>query len=127
MKYMSQKHKKTINLFSLSILPLLLISGSVVAFGQTNISNSTQTSNQTGASSDSNNDIIQSIDSGIASINNGDNDGAKKSFYQAELALEDKPDLSSVEKQIEASLKALKDGDTNAAITHAEEAKKSLI
>jgi uncharacterized membrane-anchored protein len=127
MKYMSQKHKKTINLFSLSILPLLLISGSVVAFGQTNISNTTQTSNQTGASSDSNNDIIQSIDSGIASINNGDNDGAKKSFYQAELALEDKPDLSSVEKQIEASLKALKDGDTNAAITHAEEAKKSLI
>ncbi|NOJ32367.1 MAG: hypothetical protein DA329_09545 [Candidatus Nitrosocosmicus sp.] len=127
MKYMSQKHKKTINLFSLAILPLLLISGSVVAFGQTNISNTTQTSNQTGASSDSNNDIIQSIDSGIASINNGDNDGAKKSFYQAELALEDKPDLSSVEKQIEASLKALKDGDTNAAITHAEEAKKSLI
>ncbi|MGD9673556.1 MAG: hypothetical protein AB7U98_08765 [Candidatus Nitrosocosmicus sp.] len=124
---MSQKHKKTINLFSLAILPLLLISGSVVAFGQTNISNTTQTSNQTGASSDSNNDIIQSIDSGIASINNGDNDGAKKSFYQAELALEDKPDLSSVEKQIEASLKALKDGDTNAAITHAEEAKKSLI
>lgn len=127
MKCMSQKHKKTINLFSLAILPLLLISGSVVAFGQTNISNTTQTSNQTGASSDSNNDIIQSIDSGIASINNGDNDGAKKSFYQAELALEDKPDLSSVEKQIEASLKALKDGDTNAAITHAEEAKKSLI
>ncbi len=127
MKYMSQKHKKTINLFSLSILPLLLISGSVVAFGQTNISNTTQTSNQTGASRDSNNDIIQSIDSGIASINNGDNDGAKKSFYQAELALEGKPDLSSVEKQIEASLKALKDGDTNAAITHAEEAKKSLI
>ena len=127
MKYMSQKYKKTINLFSLAILPLLLISGSVVAFGQTNISNTTQTSNQTGASSDSNNDIIQSIDSGIASINNGDNDGAKKSFYQAELALEDKPDLSSVEKQIEASLKALKDGDTNAAITHAEEAKKSLI
>lgn len=127
MKYMSQKHKKTINLFSLAILPLLLISGSVVAFGQTNISNTTQTSNQTGASSDSNNDIIQSIDSGITSINNGDNDGAKKSFYQAELALEDKPDLSSVEKQIEASLKALKDGDTNAAITHAEEAKKSLI
>jgi len=127
MKCMSQKHKKTINLFSLAILPLLLISGSVVAFGQTNISNTTQTSNQTGASSDSNNDIIQSIDSGIASINNGDNDGAKKSFYQAELALEDKPDLSSVEKQIEASLKALKNGDTNAAITHAEEAKKSLI
>lgn len=99
----------------------------MVAFGQTNITNSTATSNQTGISSNSNNEIIQSIDSGIASINNGDSDGAKKSFYHAELALEDKPNLTSVEKQIEASLKALKDGDTNAAITHAEEAKKNLI
>ena len=48
-------------------------------------------------------------------------------FYQAVLALEDKPNLANAEKQIEASLKALKDGDTNAAITHAEKAKKNLI
>jgi hypothetical protein len=114
-------------MFSLAILPLLLISNGVVAFGQSNITNATAASNQTGTSSDYYNEIMQSIDSGIASINNGDSDGAKKSFYQAELALEDKPDLSNVEKQIEASLKALKDGDTNAAITHAEEAKKNLI
>jgi hypothetical protein len=126
MKSTSQKYKKTIILFSLAILPLLLTSNSVVVFGQTNITNTTATSNQTATSSGPNNEIIQSIDAGIASINNGDSDGAKKSFYQAELALEDKPDLSSVEKQIEASLKALKDGDTNAAITHAEEAKKNL-
>ena len=126
MNSISQTYKKTI-LFSLAIMPLLLISSSVAVFGQTNITNATVTSNQTEASSDPNNEIIKSIDAGIASINNGDSDGAKKSFYQAELALEDKPDLSSVEKQIEASLKALKDGDTNAAITHAEEAKKNLI
>jgi hypothetical protein len=127
MKSISQKYKKTNILFSLSILPLLLISNSVVVFGQTNITNATADSNQTATSSSPNNEIIQSIDAGIASINKDDSDGAKKSFYQAELALEDKPDLSSVEKQIEASLKALKDGDTNAAITHAEEAKKNLI
>ena len=127
MKSTSQKYKKTIIQFSLAILPLLLISNSVVAFGQTNITNSTGDTNQTATSSGPNNEIIQSIDAGIASINKGDSDGAKKSFYQAELALEDKPNLSSVEKQVEASLKALKDGDTNAAITHAEEAKKNLI
>ena len=114
-------------LFSLAILPLLLISGSVTVFGQANITNATSALNQTEVSSNPNNEIIQLIDSGIASINNGDNDGAKKSFYQAELALEDKPDLSSVEKQIEASLKALKDSDTKASIMHAEEAKKNLI
>ena len=126
MNSISQTYKKTI-LFSLTIMTLLLISSSVALFGQTNITNATVTSNQTEASSDPNNEIIKSIDAGIASINNGDSDGAKKSFYQAELALEDKPNLSGVEKQIEASLKALKDGDTNAAITHAEEAKKNLI
>jgi hypothetical protein len=126
MNYISQKYQKTF-MFTLAILPLLLISNSVAVFGQTNFTNDTAPSNQTGASSNLNYEIIQSIDSGIASINNGDSDGAKKSFYQAELALEDKPNLSGVEKQIEASLKALKDGDTNAALTHAEEAKKNLI
>lgn len=123
MKSFLQKYNKTI-LFSLAILPLLLISNSVLVNGQTNITNATATSNQTGSS---NNEIIQFIDSGIASINNNDSDSAKKSFYKAELALEDKPNLTNAEKQIEASLKALKDDDTNAAITHAEEAKKNLI
>lgn len=127
MNYISQKYKKILILFSLAILPLLCVENNVVVFGQANITNTTATSNQTGTSSDPNNEIIQAVDSGIASINNGDSDGAKKSFYQAELALEEKPNLSGVEKQIEASLKALKDGDTNAAITHAEEAKKNLI
>ena len=40
--------------------------------------------------------------------------------------LEDQPNQGGAEKQIEASLKALKDGDTNGALAHAEEAKNSL-
>lgn len=126
MKSIIKKYNKTI-LFSLAVLPLLLTSNGILVNGQTNIANATATSNQTGSLSGSNSEIIQLIDSGITFINNGDSDGAKKSFYQAELALEDKPDLTNAEKQIEASLKALKDGDTNAAIAHAEEAKKNLI
>ena len=127
MKSFIKKYNKTI-LFTLAILlPFLLISNNVLVNGQTNITNAAATSNQTGSSSNSNNEIIQFIDSGITSIKNNDSDAAKKSFYQTELALEDKPNLTNAEKQIEASLKALKDGDTNAAITHAEEAKKNLI
>ena len=41
-------------------------------------------------------------------------------------ASEGKSDVVDAEKRIEASLQALKDGDTNSAISHAEEAKKSL-
>ena len=59
-------------------------------------------------------------------IKGGDTDGAKKSLYQAEAGLEDQPNQGGAEKQIEASLKALKDGDTNGALTHAEEANNSL-
>jgi hypothetical protein len=59
-------------------------------------------------------------------IKSGDNEGAKKSLLQAESGLEDKPNVSGAEKHIEASLKALKDNDTNGALTHAEEAKKGL-
>ena len=81
---------------------------------------------QTPAADNPNNEIIKSIDSGILMIKSGDNDGAKKSLYQAEASLEDQPNQGGAEKQIEASLKALKDGDTNGALAHAEEAKNSL-
>lgn len=73
-------------LFSLlSIVPLLLISNSVSSFGQTNSTNSTTiTPNQTNTAADNqNNEIIKSIESGISMIKSGDNDGAKKSLYQA--------------------------------------------
>ncbi|WP_458718915.1 hypothetical protein [Candidatus Nitrosocosmicus sp. R] len=111
-------------------MPLLLISNSVLSFGQSNATNSIAitSSNQTNTTSadNPNNEIIKSIDTGILMIKTGDNDGAKKSLYQSEASLEDQPNQSGAEKHIEASLKALKDGDTNGALTHAEEAKKGL-
>ena len=130
MTTVSQNYGKVIIFSLLSIVPLLLISNSVLSFGQTNATNSTATtsSNQTNtaAADNPNNEIIKSIDSGISMIKSGDNDGAKKSLYQAEASLEDQPNQGGAEKQIEASLKALKDGDTNGALAHAEEAKNSL-
>ena len=128
MTTVSQNYGKVIIFSLLIIVPLLLISNSVLSFGQTNATNSTTTiSNQTNAAADNpNNEIIKSIDSGILMIKSGDNDGAKKSLYQAEASLEDQPNQGGAEKQIEASLMALKDGDTNGALAHAEEAKNSL-
>src|SRR6188508_1275315 len=116
MTTVSQNYGKVIIFSLLTIVPLLLISNSVLSFGQTNATNSTATtsSNQTNTATDNpNNEIIKSIDSSILMIKSGDNDGAKKSLLQAESGLEDKPNLSGAEKHIEASLKALKDGDTN--------------
>lgn len=127
MTTISQNYGKVIIFSLLTIVPLLLISNSVLSFGQTNATNSTTTiSNQTNTADNPNNEIIKSIDSGIMMIKSGDNDNAKKSLYQAEASLEDQPNQGGAEKQIEASLKALKDGDTNGALAHAEEAKNSL-
>ena len=128
MTTISQNYRRVILFSLLSIVPLLLISNNILSFGQTNATNSTTiTSNQTNTAADNpNNEIIKSIETGISMIKSGDNDGAKKSLYQAEASLEDQPNQGGAEKQIEASLKALKDGDTNGALAHAEEAKNSL-
>ena len=128
MTTISQNYRRVILFSLLSIVPLLLISNNILSFGQTNATNSTTiTSNQTNTAADNpNNEIIKSIETGISMIKSGDNDGAKKSLYQAEASLEDQPNQGGAEKQIEATLKALKDGDTNGALTHAEEAKNSL-
>ncbi len=136
MTTISQNYGKVILFSLLSIVPLLLISNSVLSFGQTNATNSTAaitSSNQTNTTATTttttdnpNSETIKSIDTGISMIKSGDNDGAKKSLYQAESSLEGKPNQGGAEKHIEASLQALKDGDTNGALTHAEEAKKGL-
>jgi hypothetical protein len=85
---------------------LLLISNSVLSFGQTNATNSTTiTSNQTNTVVDNpNGENIKSIHTGILMIKGGDTDGAKKPLYQAEASLEDQPNQGGAEKQIEASL-----------------------
>lgn len=126
MTNISQNYRKIVLFSILAFVPLLLISNSVTSFGQTNTTtNATNQTSETTASGP-NSDLIKLIDSGISQINSGDNDGAKKSLLQAEAGLEDKPNLTGAEKHIEASLQALKDNDKNGALTHAEEAKKSL-
>ena len=123
MTSLSQNYRRLVLFSVLAMVPLLLISNSVTSYGQTNTTNAT---NQTSIASGPNSDVIKLIDSGISMINSGDTEGAKKSLLQAESGLEDKPNLSGAEKHIEASLKALKDNDTNGALMHAEEAKKGL-
>ena len=122
MTNISQNHRKIALLSILAIVPILLISNSATSFGQTNSTASNQTSTANGANSET----IKLIDLSISMIKSGDNDGAKKSLLQAESAIEGKSNLSGAEKHIEASLKALKEGDTNGALMHAEEAKKGL-
>ena len=123
MTIISQKYRRVVLFSVLAIVPLLLISNSISSYGQTN---TTTTTNQTSTNNGPNSETIKLIDSGIVLIKSNDNEGAKKSLLQAEAGLEDKPNLSAAEKHIEASLKALKDNDKNGALTHAEEAKKSL-
>jgi len=126
-------------LLGLEMISILLISNGVISYAQTNdlnlttnstISNATAAANSSGitnaTSSTSDNPVVKSIDAAISAMKSSDDKAGKKLLYEAESALEGKSDVVDAEKRIEASLQALKDGDTNAAISHAEEAKKSL-
>ena len=126
-------------MLGLSTISIILVSNGIVSYAQTNssdltvgynTSNSNSTSNSTNVnnatSTPSDNPVVQSIDAAIKAIKDGDKDSGKKSLLKAEEALEGKSDLVDAEKRVEAALAALKDGDTNAAISHAEEAKNSL-
>lgn len=126
-------------LLGLGMISILLISNGVISYAQTNdpnlttnstISNATAAANSSGitntTSSTSDNPVVKSIDAAISAMKSSDDKAGKKLLYEAESALEGKSDVVDAEKRIEASLQALKDGDTNAAISHAEEAKKSL-
>ena len=123
-------------MLGLATISIILVSNGIVSYAQTNssditvgynssISNSSSTT-VNNATSTSDNPVVQSIDAAIKAIKDGDKDSGKKSHLKAEEALEGKSDLVDAEKRVEASLAALKDGDNNAAISHAEEAKKSL-
>jgi hypothetical protein len=123
-------------MLGLTTISIILVSNGIVSYAQTNssdltvgyntsISNSSATVNNA-TSIPSDNPIVQSIDTAIKAIKDGDKDSGKKSLLKAEEALEGKSDLVDAEKRVEASLAALKDGDNNAAISHAEVAKKSL-
>jgi hypothetical protein len=120
----------------LAAISMILFSNGLVSYGQSNSSevtlgtnttisgyNSTQANNST---SQSDNPTVQSIDDAIKALNAGDKDTAKKLLLKAEESLEGKSNLEGAEKRVEAALAALKDGDINSAISHAEEAKKNL-
>ena len=124
-------------MLGLATISIILVSNGIVSYAQTNssditveynssISNSSSTTVNNATSTPSDNPVVQSIDAAIKAIKDGDKDSGKKSLLKAEEALEGKSDLADAEKRVEASLAALKDGDNNAAISHAEEAKKSL-
>ena len=122
-------------MLGLATISIILVSNGFVSYAQTNssvgynssISNSSSTTvNNATSSTPSDNPVVQSIDAAIKAIKDGDKDSGKKLLLKAEEALEGKSDLVDAEKRVEASLAALKDGDNNAAISHAEEAKKNL-
>jgi len=123
-------------MLGLAAISMILFSNGLVSYGQSNSSevtlgtntttsgsNSTQANNST---SQSDNPNVQSIDDAIKALNAGDKDTAKKLLLKAEESLEGKSNLEGAEKRVEAALAALKDGDINSAISHAEEAKKNL-
>ena len=124
-------------MLGLATISIILVSNGIVSYAQTNssgptagynssISNSSSTTVNNATSTPSDNPVVQSIDAAIKAIKDGDKDSGKKLLLKAEEALEGKSDLVDAEKRVEASLAALKDGDNNAAISHAEEAKKNL-
>jgi outer membrane protein assembly factor BamD (BamD/ComL family) len=123
-------------MLGLAAISMILFSNGLVSYGQSNSSevtlstnttisgsNSTQANNST---SQTDNPTVQSIDDAIKALNAGDKDTAKKLLLKAEESLEGKSNLEGAEKRVEAALAALKDGDINSAISHAEEAKKNL-
>jgi hypothetical protein len=92
-----------------------------------NSSTATNATNSTSAAASQQNlPIVSTIDKAIDSIKSGDNDNGKKQLLSAEQQLEGKPNVSDAEKHIEGSLQALKDGDNNGAISHAQLAKDML-
>ena len=118
------------------VTSIILASHGLVSYAQTNSSNPTIGTNTTISNSNStntnsttiksDNPVVQSIEKAIQAIKDGDNKSGKKSLLEAEEALEGKSDLVDAEKRVEAALAALKDGDTNGAISHAEEAMKDI-
>lgn len=123
-------------MLGLTAISMVLFSNGIVSHAQSNSSEvtlgsnaTTSTSNSTelnNSTSPSDNPTVQSLDEAIKALNTDDKDAAKKLLLNAEESLEGKSNLEDAEKRVEAALAALKDGDINSAISHAEEAKKNL-
>ena len=67
--------------------------------------------------------IGSDIDKTIAAINSGDANSGKKQLAIIKDKIDENPDTFTWGNHIEDAIQALKDGDNNRAIIHAEEAK----
>ena len=122
-------------LMGLATVSLLLVTNVVGSYAQTTYSNQTvgsntssSTANTTGTNATSlpSNPVVKNLDEGIKAIKADDKSAGKKALLHAESALEGKSDAVDAEKHVEAAIQALKEGDTNGAISHAEQAKEKL-
>ena len=122
-------------LMGLATVSLLLVTNVVGSYAQTTYTNQTvgsntssSTANTTGTNATSlpSNPVVKNLDEGIKAIKADDKSAGKKALLHAESALEGKSDAVDAEKHVEAAIQALKEGDTNGAISHAEQAKEKL-
>ena len=122
-------------LLGLATVSLLLVTNVVGSYAQTTYTNQTvgsntssSTANTTGTNATSlpSNPVVKNLDEGINAIKADDKSAGKKALLHAESALEGKSDSVDAEKHVEAAIQALKEGDTNGAISHAEQAKEKL-
>ena len=122
-------------LMGLATVSLLLVTNGLSSYAQTTYSNQTvgsntssSTANTTGTNATSlpSNPVVKNLDEGIKAIKADDKSAGKKALLHAESALEGKSDSVDAEKHVEAAIQALKEGDSNGAISQAQQAKEKL-
>jgi len=119
----------------LATVSLLLVTNGLSSYAQTTYSNQTigsntssSAANATGTNTTSlpSNPVVKNLDEGIKAIKADDKSAGKKALLHAESALEGKSDSVDAEKHVEAAIQALKEGDSNGAISQAQQAKEKL-
>jgi hypothetical protein len=118
-KFMKYVYSATI-LGIVLALSFLVTSNTLSSFGSTN--SSIAIGNTTNTNTTSTNPVVKNLDDAISSLKSNDNAAAKTDLRNAEKEMEADPSLQLGEKHVEASLAALKDGDTKSAIDHAQQA-----
>jgi hypothetical protein len=122
-------------LMGLATVSLLLVTNGLSSYAQTTYSNQTigsntssSAANATGTNTTSlpSNPVVKNLDEGIKAIKADDKSAGKKALLHAESALEGKSDSVDAEKHVEAAIQALKEGDSNGAISQAQQAKEKL-
>ncbi len=122
-------------IMGLATVSLLLVTNGLSSYAQTTYSNQTvgsnassSAANATGTNTTSlpSNPVVKNLDEGIKAIKADDKSAGKKALLHAESALEGKSDSVDAEKHVEAAIQALKEGDSNGAISQAQQAKEKL-